>query len=320
MMEEKKLNGIEPLFMFGKLWNNKKSLLLIMIIGLVIGLVISWSIPTTYSTEVRLVPDKSTLENSNFISDVVKSKPFLLGFWTMKVSRQHEDTEILLRDYILNDMKFPWWNTLLNLPSKISEWGGGKKEYLDSINLFYLQPEQMAFVNRMNKNVKLKLDKTNGILSLVVTMQDPLISAVVANKILEDMQEVVTEKKTLKANSDVRVYEKLLRENYTNYTRKRKELFSYIEREEKNGAISNVEQEFLQQELAAAYTPYMSMVEMVDKAKVKVQEETPSFAIIEPVSVPTYASGPQTLLIVLGSVFLFAFCGIIFLLLKEIVK
>ena len=86
--------------------SNKKSLLLIMIVGLVIGFVISWSIPTTYSTEVRLVPDKSTLENSNFISDVVKSKPFLLGFWTMKVSRQHEDTEILLRDYILNDMKF----------------------------------------------------------------------------------------------------------------------------------------------------------------------------------------------------------------------
>ena len=39
------------------------------------------------------------------------------------------------------------------------------------------------------------------------------------------------------------------------------------------------------------------------KAKMKVQEETPTFAIIEPASVPSYPSEPRTLLIILGSVF-----------------
>ena len=52
----------------------------------------------------------------------------------------------------------------------------------------------------------------------------------------------------------------------------------------------------------------------------KVQEETPTFAIIEPASVPSYPSEPRTLLIILGSVFLFGFFGIIGLLVRGMFK
>lgn len=86
MENENKLKGIEPLALFERVWNGKKTLLFVLCIGLVVGLIISWSIPTAYSTVVKIVPDKSTVENSNFITDIVKSRPFLLRFWNFEVN------------------------------------------------------------------------------------------------------------------------------------------------------------------------------------------------------------------------------------------
>ena len=59
MENTNKLKGIDPLVMFGKVWNSKKKLLLILCIGWVVGMIISWSIPTAYTTIVKIVPDKS---------------------------------------------------------------------------------------------------------------------------------------------------------------------------------------------------------------------------------------------------------------------
>mgnify|MGYP000032613339 FL=1 len=81
-----------------------------------------------------------------------------------------------------------------------------------------------------------------------------------------------------------------------------------------------MEQFRLKQDVELVYKPYASMIEELDKAKMKVQEETPTFAIIEPASVPSYPSEPRTLLIILGSVFLFGFFGIIGLLVRGMFK
>ena len=68
MNREQKLKGIDPLVMFEQVWTNKKKLLLIICIGAVVGLIVSWSIPTAYTTTIKIVPDQSTIDNSNFIS------------------------------------------------------------------------------------------------------------------------------------------------------------------------------------------------------------------------------------------------------------
>lgn len=321
MENENKLKGLDPLTMFEKVWNGKKKLLLVLCIGLIVGLLISWSIPTAYSTIVKIVPDKSTIENSNFISDVIKSKPFLLKFWDLKVAKLDSDSIILLRDYMLKEQKFPWWKGIMDIPSKIQKWRHGEPVYIDTINLFRLAPEQMAFVSRMSKNIKVQMDKRNGVMNLFVVMQDPMISAVVADEIFKDMQELVREKKTYKANMDVQFYEKLLLKARSNYEVKQRELEEYISSQgKKNSVISSLEQAFLKQEFESVYKPYVTMMEEVDKAKMKVQEESPTFAVIEPASVPSYPSEPRTLLIVLGSIFFFGFCGVIGLLIKGMFK
>ncbi len=317
MENTNKLKGIDPLVMFGKVWNSKKKLLLILCIGWVVGMIISWSIPTAYTTIVKIVPDKSTIENSNFISDIVKSRPFLLDFWDFKVTKLNGDSSIMLRDYILKEQKFPWWKGIVDIPSKIRKWKQGEPLYVDTVNLFRLAPEQMTFVSRMSENIKIQMDKRNGVMNLSVVMQDPMISAVIANEIFKDMQELVREKKTYKANADVQFYEQLLLKTRANYESKQRELEDYIvSHEKKKSTISALEEAFLKQEFESMYKPYVSMLEEVDKAKMKAQEESPTFAVIEPASVPTYPSEPRSLLIILGSIFFFGFCGVIGLLLK----
>lgn len=317
MENTNKLKGIEPLVMFEKVWNSKKKLLFILCIGWVVGMIISWSIPTAYTTIVKIVPDKSTIENSNFISDIVKSRPFLLDFWDFKVTRLNGDSSIMLRDYILKEQKFPWWKGIVDIPSKIRKWKQGEPLYVDTVNLFRLAPEQMTFVSRMSENIKVQMDKRNGVMNLSVVMQDPMISAVIANEIFKDMQELVREKKTYKANADVQFYEQLLLKTRANYESKQRELEDYIaSHEKKKSTISALEEAFLKQEFESMYKPYVSMMEEVDKAKMKAQEESPTFAVIEPASVPTYPSEPRSLLIIFGSIFFFGFCGVIGLLLK----
>ena len=317
MENTNKLKGIDPLVMFGKVWNSKKKLLLILCIGWVVGMIISWSIPTAYTTIVKIVPDKSTIENSNFISDIVKSRPFLLDFWDFKVTKLNGDSSIMLRDYILKEQKFPWWKGIVDIPSKIRKWKQGEPLYVYTVNLFRLAPEQMTFVSRMSENIKIQMDKRNGVMNLSVVMQDPMISAVIANEIFKDMQELIREKKTYKANADVQFYEQLLLKTRANYESKQRELEDYIvSHEKKKSTISALEEAFLKQEFESMYKPYVSMLEEVDKAKMKAQEESPTFAVIEPASVPTYPSEPRSLLIILGSIFFFGFCGVIGLLLK----
>ena len=320
MNREQKLKGIDPLIMFEQVWTNKKKLLLIICIGVVVGLIVSWSIPTAYTTTIKIVPDQSTIDNSNFISDIVKSKPFLLNFWSLEVSML-DKSKILLRNYILNEYKFPWWRDIIELPATIQKWRYGKPIFLDTVNLFQLAPEQATFVGRMNKDIKVQMDKRNGVMNLIVRMQDPMVSALVANEILKKMQTLVAEKKTYKANVDVKFYENLLNNARLNYEKKQEDLSKYIaSHRESVSSVSTMEQFRLKQDVELVYKPYASMIEELDKAKMKVQEETPTFAIIEPASVPSYPSEPRTLLIILGSVFLFGFFGIIGLLVRGMFK
>lgn len=201
----------------------------------------------------------------------------------------NNDSKILLRDYILKEQKFPWWKEIMDIPSKIQKWRHGEPIYIDTVNLFRLTSEQMTFVGRMSKNIKIQMDKRNGVMNLIVVMQDPMISAVVANEIFKDMQESVREKKTYKANIDAQFCEKLLLETRSNYEAKQRELEEYISSQGKrNSAISSLEQVFLKQEFESMYKPYVSMMEEVDKAKNEVQEESPTFAVIESASIPSY--------------------------------
>ena len=66
MNREQKLKGIDPLIMFEQVWTNKKKLLLIICIGVVVGLIVSWSIPTAYTTTIKIVPDQSTLKSATY--------------------------------------------------------------------------------------------------------------------------------------------------------------------------------------------------------------------------------------------------------------
>ena len=345
--EEQEIDLVE---LARKVWADRRLVLKWCGIAVVVGLVVAFSIPKEYTTTVTLAPETTggsrSLGGLNALAgmaginvgdaeggdalfpelypDIVSSTDFSVELFHVPVQDVEGELQTDLYTYLQEHQRSPWWSVILSFPFKCIGWitslfsdeeteGGG------GVDPFRLTKKQTEIVKSLNQRITVAVDKKTSVITLSVTMQDPLISAVVADRILHDMQDVVMEKKTFKAASDVQAYEKMLQVARLSYTEKQTELAGYIKAENIN-ELSTLRQAFFKQEMETVYKPYLSMMEAVDKAKMKVQEDSPSFAVIEPASVPTYPSGPRTLLNVLGSIFIFCFCGVIVLLFKGMDK
>ena len=73
-------------------------------------------------------------------------------------------------------------------------------------------------------------------------------------------------------------------------------------------ASYRTEQERLRNEMTLTFNVYNTLAQKLEQDKLRVQEQTPVYTIIEPATVPLKASSPKKLLILVAFIFL-AFIG-----------
>ena len=149
------------------------------------------------------------------------------------------------------------------------------------------------------------VDKKTAITTLTVTLQDPKVTATVADSVVSKLQQYITAYRTRKAKEDCRYLEQLYRERQAEYYEAQQRYANYVD------ANSNVvfqstlaERERLQNDMSLAYQVYSQVAQQLQVARAKVQEEKPVFAVVEPAVVPREPSGTSRKVIVLGLVFL----------------
>ena len=306
-------------------------------IGLVIGIIVAISIPKQYTVEVTLSPemgnnkggglsglaasflgsgvtmgDGTDALNASLSADIVSSTPFLLELSNMKVPVSGGE-EISLSSY-LNEESSPWWGYVIGFPGMVM--GGAKSLFTEnedepissdkvSRGAIELSKKETEKIETLKKMIAAAVDKKTSITSISVTFQNPKVAAVVADSVVKKLQEYIIDYRTFKAKEDCIYLEKLFKERQQEYYAAQKKYADYLDSHD-NIILQSVRTEKLrlQNDMSLAYQVYSQVASQLQVARVKVQEEKPVFAVVEPAVVPLEPSGTSRKVYVLAFIFL----------------
>lgn len=310
-------------------------------IGLIIGILIALGTPKQYTVSITLSPEMGSSKsgsglasmaasflgtsigtdspdalNATLAPDIVTSTPFLLELFDARVVSQDKQIDTTFTAY-LDEQKSSWMGYVLKAPgmaiSGIKSLFSEKKEKTETIQegTIELNEEDAAKLEGLRQQITAEVDKKTAITTLSVTLQDPKVTATIADSVVSKLQQYITAYRTSKAKEDCQYLEKLYKERQQEYYDAQQRYARYVD------ANSNVvfqstlaERERLQNDMNLAYQVYSQVAQQLQVARAKVQEEKPVFAVVEPAVVPLYPSGTSRKVIVLGFIFLaVAFAG-----------
>lgn len=322
-----------------KLWDVRKLLFKVAGIAAIVGIIIAFTTPKQYTVNVTLAPELGNSRRSSSLAniasmlgmsnmtmgtdadalgvllypDVISSTPFIIDLLDTPVKTMNEEmSDTTLVGYLKNGRKNSLIGTVMSLPGKTI---GGiislfkNKEETDSTripyNPFQLTREESSIVNGLRKMILSNVDKKTGVTSISVTMQDPLVAAIITDTLLQKLKEHIIGYRVAKAQEDCKYYEKLCKESQDNYNKAQEAYANYIDAN-KNVILESyrVEQQRLQNEVSLTYNLYNQMAQQQQLALAKVQEAKPMFAVVEPPTVPLQPSGTSRKMILVGIVFL----------------
>lgn len=314
----------------------RKTLYKAALIGLVIGIIVSFSIPKQYTVKVTLSPEMGSDKggtgivglaasflgagasagnntdalNASLSSDIVSSTPFLLELLDMQVVADEGEMKTL--SSYLDDESSPWWSYIIGLPGMVI--GGIKSIFSDEgeisgakekSGVISLTKDDSGKIAGLKKNIQASIDTKTSITNVSVTLQDAGIAAVVADSVVHKLQEYIINYRTFKAKEDCAYLEKLFGERQQEYYAAQQKYADYVDTHD-NLILQSVraEQERLQNDMSLAYQVYSQVATQLQVARAKVQEEKPVFAVVEPAVVPLMPSGTGMIIYILLFVFL----------------
>lgn len=321
-----------------KLWAARKLLFKVAGIAVIVGVIIALTTPKQYTASVTLAPESSKggggglsgiasmlgvgglsmgsdadALNVQLYPDIVSSTPFILDLMDTPVKTiDEEQSDTTLVGYLKEYTSSSLMSTMMSLPFKAI---GGVMSLFKSeeeqdgkevINPFHLTAEQARTVAGLKGMIIANVDKKTGVTTVSVTMQDPLVAAIMTDTVVVKLQEHITKYRVSKAEDDCKYWEEL-------YQQRQKEYYEAQEKYAKYSDANNnvilqsvrIEQERLQNDMNLALQVYSNVAAQLQMARAKVQEAKPVFAVVEPASVPLQASGTSRMMTLVGTVFLF---------------
>lgn len=311
-------------------------------VGLIIGIVIALGTPKQYTVSVTLSPevsggksgsglasmaasflganigvDSPDALNATLAPDIVSSTPFLLELLNAHVVSQNQKIDTTFTAY-LEEEKSSWIGYVLKAPGMAvggikSLFSNEEEDKKDTIQVgtIELNKEDAAKLEGLRKQITAEVDKKTSITTLTVTLQDPKVTATMADTVVSKLQQYIIAYRTRKAKEDCEYLEKLYKERQQEYYDAQRHYAHYVDANSNMVFQSTMaERERLQNDMNLAYQVYSQVAQQLQVARAKVQEEKPVFAVVEPAVVPLTPSGTSRKTVVIGFIFLaVAFTG-----------
>lgn len=301
-------------------------------VGIVLGIIIALSIPKQYTVTVTLSPemggDKTTgglaslassflggsatsssdALNVTLAPDIVASTPFILELFNTQVQTLDGELDTTLVTY-LDEQRTPWWGYIKAAPGlaigAIKSLFAEEADTASVLNPFQLSKEESEKVEGLRKVLTADVDKKTAKTTISVTLQDPKVTAIVADSVVAKLQQYIIDYRIKKAKEDCAYLEELYKERQQEYYDAQSKYAHYFDTN-RNIAFQSVraEQERLQNDMNLAYQVYSQVAQQLQVARAKIQEEKPVFAVVEPATVPLQPSGTSRKVILVGIVFL----------------
>ena len=213
----------------------------------------------------------------------------------------------------LDEQKTPWFSYIVKAPGMaigaIKSLFTEKVDTTATLNPFQLTEKEYQKVEGLRKAITAEVDKKTAMTTVTVTLQDPKVTAMVADSVVGKLQQYIIDYRIKKAKEDCAYLEELYKERQQEYYETQSRYAHYFDTN-RNIAFQSIraEQERLQNDMNLAYQVYSQVAQQLQVARAKIQEEKPVFAVVEPASIPLEPSGTSRKTILLGIVFL-AICG-----------
>lgn len=302
-------------------------------VGVILGIIIALSIPKQYTVTVTLSPEMggdakggglaslassflggSASSGSNdalnvtLAPDIVASTPFILELFNTRVQTLNGELDTTLVAY-LDEQKTPWWGYIKAAPGlaigAIKSFLNEKIDTVSVLNPFQLTEKEYQKVEILRTVITASVDKKTAMTTVTVTLQDPKVTAIVADSVVAKLQQYIIDYRIKKAKEDCAYLEELYKERQQEYYDAQSKYAHYFDTN-RNIAFQSVraEQERLQNDMNLAYQVYSQVAQQLQMARAKIQEEKPVFAVVEPATIPLQPSGTSRKIVLIGILFL----------------
>ncbi|MFY0600330.1 MAG: hypothetical protein JXR03_11725 [Cyclobacteriaceae bacterium] len=311
-----------------------KRLFIIKIVGIfaVIGLVFAIVAPDEFESSCTLIPEAAdsgagiggslgglaalagvnigdaggaSSINPGLYRSVAQSTPFLMALMNEEFYFSNIDKEVTLYQFTSEYQKTGLLWRIISIPYYIiglmvsSEDSQSLEKESDS-NIISLNKQQERVIEHLKSRITVTMDWELSVVSIQVRMQDPKVAAEVAlftqNYIKEYVQKYATSKIVDNLNFVSEQFE---------IKKKKFESVQYRLAEFRDQHpfiktfLAKSEEERLQSEYNVAYNVYSQLATQLETVKLKLEEETPVFTILEPISIPSEKSEPKRAIMLL---------------------
>lgn len=334
-MEESQKSDINFKVFFQTLW--KEKFLVILIVGLAAGLGLWYGFTSQeeFVSEGKILPelpgeatrlgslaglanlagiDLANIENTEAIRpdlypDVLKSTPFFL--------------ELFKQNFFTKDNKKisfeQFYHNTIEEGTDIKE-KDIKRFPVKENGFLILNHQYEKRIENLKKRIQVGIDKKSGIISISVKMPDPVVAAEVARFSMVYLTEYVTIYRTDKAKKDQDFLEEKVNaakgKFYATQTKKA-QYSDQFQLPTIRMQSADIQRERIESEYRMSSTFYNELLKKYEEAKIKVQQETPVFQVLEPPSAPTQKSEPKKAIILLIALFAGGLISLVIILLKN---
>ena len=228
--------------------------------------------------------------------DVIQSTPFFLELFNHKFINKEGDS-VRFEDFY----------------HAVIEEG----EEPDSTNLdtFNGRPAGVLVLNRLTENrikdlrerLSASIDKKSGIITISAKLPDPVLAAEVASFSMEYLTTYVTGYRTEKLKREVDFLGEKVAAARGEFYRDQSRKASYADQFSAptiRMQAADVQRERIESEYSMSSNVYNELLKKYEEAKLKIQQETPIFQILEPPIAPTKKSEPKKAIILVVSFFM----------------
>jgi len=309
---------------------------------LVLGLLIALFSPKEYSTEATLMPEAQSNQSKagsllqqyggmlgisagdvggsegtippQLYPNVVQSLPFQLELIDAPVTFSRYDTTVtpylffseVHSPSVLGYVK----KYTLGLPGKlIGVFKGKAKDTGRSLadlrrdSVLSLNKEQIEIVKGMRGRLTVSVDQETGVITLKSELPDPQAAAEMGHKAISLLKKYMRDYRTEKAKQDLQFVQQQVDEARNRFEAAQQQLAEF---RDSNINLATAKAQTQEQELQSrydiAFNVYNSLRQRLEQARMEVQEQTPVFTVLQPISVPLNDNTSGLLLLVVSGV------------------
>jgi uncharacterized protein involved in exopolysaccharide biosynthesis len=342
------------------IFKDRKSLWIFSVVGLVLGILIAFTTPKEYQSSSYILLESegggsnplgqmgalaglaginmSQLQSgqmaltAEIFPDVIHSRDFLREISKEKFRFESKEGQIQsLEEYYYQEqpsnvvkktlsfvinipaMIVGWFATPDPLPADLGEAVEKQEDYLN------LTGQELFAVGELKKRIL--IEQKGKMIRLNVSMPEPVIAAQVNSMVLDRLIAYVTEYKVGRQKRNMEFIEERVIETEKKFNEAQMRLASF--RDSNQGLISrrvSTKEEQLEFEFNIAFNIYNSLKQEMEQAAIQLKKETPIFTVLEKAAIPLGASKPNKPLILIFSIFLGLFVGVLVNLYKVLIE